>query len=348
MARVCLFIALLGLAGCTQNPIKGLDMFDDYSVLSIPRSAINIGAEWQEGIGPNGPGLDASSLMVSHSHDTVESNSNFGVKAGGALLDLMKLSGGIRNKVEVRLENVEVVTVADLSKVKVEAGNAVLYEGIRVGKISMRTEPTVAFEVRDAAIKKFGLSAVTVDADRQDVVVIDAKNVYVAYRIVRFAASTVKTTSTKFTTGLNRKLGGYTFQIYPDDAFGCMCEVVQGLPITVGNNIGHPRRNTCMANKPLKISAFNPALGPLSSGGLKTSYLYPWGKLAKKPILLNARTRDGYFETDTLEIDATFSQTALSCMPFAEEMFNDDHSVLTLNTVRYKFSTDRSAKAPGW
>jgi hypothetical protein len=324
-------------------------VLDGYSILSTPRDDVRVGAQWQQGIGQDGPGAPLTDLSVTSSYSTLRTDTGLGAQVAANIYNLLNLSARARSRTAMVLNDVQVVTVSNISNLSIRPGSDVLYEAVRVGSFSISTADQFIAEVETAAIQEFGNSRVSFSADGLGRMTIDAKNVFVAYRVITLGEPSVSRKVKKLKSVMPVTINDYAITVRPDQAIWCACPISSDGRSVVGKGPTQGQLNQCESRNPLSVSVENFSLGLPGSGGLKKTFPYNWRSLDQGAVTLDTRIKNAAIEVDKLRIDAVLSTlVTLDCLVVGEEVFNEDVSSVEVVFIKYPFSPRPNPSAVGW
>jgi hypothetical protein len=182
------------LAGCggAQHPVgvNAEGPLAGFKVLELPRTEIDLGAVWIDGVGPQSVGLGARELVTvgSLSRGTIVSHGAF---SAGVAVGLGNWFGGTATastttSARVTIEEASIVRVANASTLPHVAGTRYLWEAVRAERFSIEdaTKSSAELAMRTHAL----LPSAQVSAIGEHSLAIQARNVFVAYRVISFVA----------------------------------------------------------------------------------------------------------------------------------------------------------------
>lgn len=326
------FLSLTPLSLAAQS-------FDGFVRLSTPRQEVPIGARWQQGIGPDAPGVSPSSVRVSRSYSALTADSNFRTAVQASIISWLGLSGDLRRSTEIRMEDVEVHTLADMREASLEPGNHILYEAIRVGKLRVRTTAGGRTAVQAALQRSIGSGSV--EAEGGNTFVADGVDLFVGYRVIELRAPRVSRNSYRIRGAQRQVMGNYevSFNIAP--YVNCICR---------GRAIGASATNLgeCAQNNPLRVYVENRTGGPTGGGGTQQAFDVFLRSNTQPSLLIASRARSGYFEVDRMVVRAWLAERVQrDCMMIEGSEFNGASRV-EISRIRYPFRALQQPRAPGW
>lgn len=332
-------LALLVIFGCSHQPFEG------FKPLSLVRSDIPIGAQWQQGIGPNGLGASSNNLTTVSSFDALETSEGLGAEIKASLFERIQLSAQAINETSIKLRKIEVLRVSDLEDVSSLPGTEIIYEAIRVGQIEIDTLQKYSTNLRHIASPEISSIEISTDSNGRTKAI--ANNVFIAYRVVSFGEATVSSNSATLSGSLPLSLGEYTVEVHAGHAIKCMCPYDGNGRMQVGAGPSPRVIDQCAAQYPLVVVVSNSSLGQVGSGGLERVVSYKWHAPS---ITLDTRFLSGKIEVDILRVRASLgTMVQANCLYFSEGLFNKEHSNVEIVTVTYPItSQDSPVAAGGW
>jgi hypothetical protein len=202
-------------------------IFRDYAALTVPRADIPVGAEWIPGVGPNGDGAsDNISVAAGMSASTINTTLHRKIAFGlGSLLGLDADSATDRT---VGLEGIEIHRVKDIGKLRLAAGQQVLFEGIKAKRILVTVDKARSAQLQAAAQAKGIPITASIDAGSTRKITLDGSNLFLAYQVIALESPRVRE-ETKYHLGQDITLSNtYRFRF-------CECADAGGIKISMTN-----------------------------------------------------------------------------------------------------------------
>jgi hypothetical protein len=174
--------------------------------MPLPRENVPIGALWNLSLGPMGNGVSQELLNVTQSFNDISSNieNQF---SSSLNLTLLKYIGGkssfdATSKAEYKIENVSIVSLNSPDILKNSVGQVLLYEAIKINKISISLDKTKEFEVKADLQKIFKQVDIEheTDINNRKNITISGVNLYIAYRLVKIENARTETKKLKFSS----------------------------------------------------------------------------------------------------------------------------------------------------
>jgi hypothetical protein len=245
------------------------------------------------------------------------------------------------------LEDVQILTLQNLTDGAVRANNDVLYEAVKVGQYKITLDAALGADISTSAIQKLGGSLGIVKVDGADVKEAKGTDLVVAYRVVRLGAPSTKKTTQRLKGSGAYSLGDYSIRLNPGGAALCICPLTQDGKFQPGQAPTPALRGKCQTEHPFQVAIENYAAGVPGTPGVKKQMSVGWG--SSDAIVLDARMTRSTVEVDILTFKTELStMVTRACFTFGEDMFNEDLSRLELTTQSYPISTVARPSAPGW
>jgi hypothetical protein len=163
-----------------------------FTIMGLPRSTVDVGALWTQGIGPTQGSSGVTRLqtrsLTSSEISTVQ-NVDVSIVANMMRLFGAGASGSSAVSSDVKLTGLSIVTVGDASKLRSAAGNMYLWEAVRADQFTMTTSQADAasahLKIKDTTSADKIEERVTGNGS-VDLNVAGSK-LYVAYRVVKIS-----------------------------------------------------------------------------------------------------------------------------------------------------------------
>lgn len=187
-------VAFVGTLSVLAVPAsaQSTGLFKEYTALVTPRDDLPIGAVWLPSIGPDG-NWDETNITKTSGANSISLNSSLKRQIGLGLGNLLGLNGGANVIRSVKVDGIEIHRVADISKLKINAGQQVLYEGIKARRIELTVD---AGATADLTVKAQSLGVPIVAAasgGNTSKVTLDGSNLFLAYQVISLGVPKVKT-----------------------------------------------------------------------------------------------------------------------------------------------------------
>lgn len=160
-------------------------VFRDYVALTVPRENIPVGAEWIPGVGPNGEAA-SDNVNVSFGMSGTSITTNLRRKIAFGLGSLLGLDGNTATERTITLEDIEIHRVKDIARLRLAAGQQVLFEGIKAKSISIKVDKSKGAQIEAAANAKGLPITASVDAGDSRRITIDGSDLFLAYQVISF------------------------------------------------------------------------------------------------------------------------------------------------------------------
>lgn len=340
-----LSLCTLLITGCAsvQTATPSTDIFNGFTLLTAPRSEVEVGAQWIQGRGTTGKGLDPAQLKTVRSFSTLTSGSSFGANLTASLSDQLGLSSETRGASHMTLHDVEIVTINDLASANLRPGNDYIYEALKVGRIVIDGASSANSAVRAAAIREFGTARVEGGITGESKIEINASDLYFAYRVISIDAPAVKTKRIRVSGPEDYEIGEYEISVGVLEAAKCMCTNPDGtyraiLEPTVSDSYwrchnNHPEQEIRVRNRHQAAVAHDAA-----------SYV----TLPKGGIVFTQQASNS-LRIDYMDFNLVISQKRLNqCFPGPWNWYDPNYSFVELRTMHYPIRSLKAPSAPGW
>lgn len=338
-----LFLSLIGCSSSMPNngSVETVE-YEGFQSLSVPRAEIPIGARWEQGIGPVGHGAHPHELRASPSLSTLTSNSTLDANVRVSIASWLGLSTSQQQTTKLSLSDVEIVSVPDLFVLGIQPGNHVLFEAIRVGRITLSRETGVITDIESSVLERLQNSQFNISAKDSNALTLDGDNLYVAYRVVTLNEPNVERSRKRFTSIKRTEIANYSVSFNINRITNCACGTTPE-----SNPSGHDRGPHCLEHEPLQVAVENLYSGMPGSGGERRMFDY-YLRANQPSVVIGSRTRSGYIEVDRLTIDAKMSNMLWAVCRVLEGYEFDSSSQMELATIQYRYRTLSRPQAPGW
>lgn len=233
---VLLFMMTIVVDCCVAQWNGGV--FAGFSKLSLPRETIPLGAIWTD-MGPLGTGVRQDQLATTRgiSRFTESGDQAFALDVKGKMASFLSAKLGITSFQQLELRGLSIVTVVDVDVLRMNIGNQILYEGVRVDSLFFTTNKDVAASLAVQIPKALTGATIEVKSEfgKDSQVIVSGAGLYVAYRIVELERGRTKrkrarfsseggsvTGQTKLSSTYSTRVGDYTVTICPCEILGCM------------------------------------------------------------------------------------------------------------------------------
>lgn len=196
-------LAVLLLSALTITPVhaQSTGLFKDYDALATPRANLPIGAQWIPTVGPGGAG-DPTNVSITQGVSSNTLSTNVKKQIAFVLGNLLGIGGGSTTVTSVELSDIEIHRVADLSLLKISAGQQVLFEGVKAGKITMTVDKESALKLNaNAAARGVPITA-SADMGNMRKVTLDGSNLFLAYQVISLGVPKVTIKSHRYKESL--------------------------------------------------------------------------------------------------------------------------------------------------
>lgn len=179
-------LVVLVLGACTVRPAfipAPRKVFDHFVALPRPVHDLAVGALWIEGHGTYGAGAAPDNLETQAGISGVTIDNDLAASLSLGFLQYLDLDPTLQSKVTVRLNDVTLVRVKDMSALGEPVEQPRVYEALRAGSATITAMKDVGVAI-EASASEHGLPVVgRGSSGRQSTFSIEAKDVYLAVRI---------------------------------------------------------------------------------------------------------------------------------------------------------------------
>jgi hypothetical protein len=180
-------LALSALAGCASFSTKlgNRALLGGYKIMDAPTSEVPIGARWQQGYGPVGPGAAAENIVTRRSFSslTLSRAARRGLEI--RMAEYIGLQPGSSAKLSASVSEISVSSVKDSAKLGYQPGDAFLSDAMKASKITITTESQAEAELV-AGLQARGLRVASQGtAEGQETLTVEGVDLFFAYRVVR-------------------------------------------------------------------------------------------------------------------------------------------------------------------
>lgn len=316
--------------------------------MKIPRADVPVGAVWQQGIGPNGAGAPPEALQLSAAPSVMTSNSQFKLGAELSILQWLGLTTSLAGTTKVNITDVQTLTVKDITALRVQPGNQVIYEAVKVGGFSVQTDSSSQAAMK-AALEQRSLN---VKAETGNSLVVSGSNLYVAYRVITLnAPKIISRKKQELRYEREFQLGSYRLNFRTGGFLNCICSEVDKID-------DHSRLHDCEKSNPVLMIAESetrsPAIGEMMRKQVRLQ-LHNDG-IPPGPVVLFTASGSGFIEVDRINVRAAVQMPVgtqklpsggTGCLMLTDHRFKEGSEV-ELVTIRYPFKPFDKPSAGGW
>ena len=204
-----------------------------------------LGALWIQGYGPTGEGAATDNLVTVKSLNGVTIDRNTQISLFSGILNLLGVDPSYRSRVSIRLGNVTIVRVKDISKLEGPAGEPRLFEALKAGTVTISTENDAGLGLSS---RYSPTSTITGrgDASRKRSFSIDGSDLFIAFRVATLketAAKEIELPLRRVKGGVEATLEPYRIKVDTADLDNCVCGAPSG-----------EAASNCMAEKAVSLS----------------------------------------------------------------------------------------------
>ncbi|WP_299528972.1 hypothetical protein [Ulvibacterium sp.] len=164
---------------------KVSDPFKDYTVLSIPRENLPLGANWIQGIGPSESGKGNIDLTNKKSLSTFNLSQEFKNKLGLALFSFIGIDEQYQRKVNLEIQKMSIVRPSSITDLGLIPGKSFLFEGIIIEDFSMKYDKGLGIDLEAKIETKLDNIDVEGNFGNTKNISVKGENVFLAYRVLK-------------------------------------------------------------------------------------------------------------------------------------------------------------------
>jgi hypothetical protein len=184
-------LIFMSFANLIARNLSTIDPFDGFKIMTLPRENVPIGALWNISLGPIGNGVSSEFLQNSKSYSNFNqiSDKNFSDAINLGLQNYMNLNGkySANTKSQFKVEDISIVTLNSTDVLKNSIGQYIVYEAIKINKISVTVEKNKDLEIKAGLFKLFQNLDITNETEVKNEKKLEMSGVglYIAYRVVK-------------------------------------------------------------------------------------------------------------------------------------------------------------------
>ena len=315
-------------------------MLDGFTVMKLPRADINIGAEWNNGIGTNGNGVASDNLIISNSINSYELGKDFKQKLELSIFNFLNLDATYSNSITISFSKLNIYTVKDFSKANIRSGQSIIYEGIKADSIFIKTNSGVDNEVKANITKKLKTIDISTSGDFSKGVTISGNELFLAYRVFNLGRTKVKKYSKKIETPIKGitevKIKDYEFAFDNSEIRKCLNS---GSTKSDEDNI-----KECFSKNSVRVNAKN--YFNMSASGKPFNFTVNVQNGKRETITLLPIRKNNRIYTDIIEISYLIHYQAFAVMGLLAT--DSEASKVTLIRTETPFKIIENAWASGW
>lgn len=314
-------------------------MLEGFTVMKLPRAEINIGAEWNNGIGTNGNGVPSDNLIISQSISSYDLDKSFKQNLELSIFNFLDLGAGYSNSIKISFNKLNIYSVKDFSKANVRSGQSILYEGIKADSIYIKINTDIANELKADITKKLKTVNINTNGDFNKGVTISGSGLFLAYRVFNLGKTKVKKYSKEIVTpekGITEvKIKDYEFAFDNSDIRNCLFS---------NGNLDKNKIEECLSENVIKVFAKNYA--NVGINGENLNFTIKIKNNIQEKIRLFPIRKNGKMYSDNIVIAYLIHNQALAVMGILAT--DNEVSKVTLIRTETPFKILKNAKAPGW
>lgn len=189
MLRYATIFVISLLIGCTpNNNLRNTisDPLTGYQIMDNPRSSVPLGAIWINNFGPNGNGIDATDIEQIRGIESYTYTSQINADMTAKLANMLGISGNIAKRVSLTLQGIEIYRVKDIFLSTAVAGENILYEAVKVQKITAESTSGGIAEISSQLQSKGIPFVIDIGGSGGQRASIDGSNLFIAFKVISF------------------------------------------------------------------------------------------------------------------------------------------------------------------
>ena len=171
--------------------VQGQGIFDGFKILNIPREDIPLGAEWINGVGPNGLGTSDDNITINRSIKSDEIDMSFKQSIDLSILSYFNLGADYFSTTSIDYTNLTIYTVKDFSKINLRNGQFVIYECIKADSIFLKVNKDINGALKLKLDEKLKDLKLTSSSNFKKGVTFSGKQLFLAYRVFELGKTKV-------------------------------------------------------------------------------------------------------------------------------------------------------------
>jgi hypothetical protein len=185
--------------------VFGQNIIDGFKVMNLPRQDINLGAEWINGIGPNGNGATLDNITANKSISDYELDKDFKNRLNLALFNFLNLDAGFAQSTTINFKNLNIYTIKDFSKLSIRSNQSLLYEGIKADSIYIKIDKNLDASLGVKLNEKLKEVDANLNGNIQKGITIAGDKLFLAYRVFTLG----RTNNKKYVKKIGTPNGGF-------------------------------------------------------------------------------------------------------------------------------------------
>lgn len=188
-------------AGAPKFIPTGKGLFEGFVALGEPRVAVPVGALWVQNFGPYGQAAEESNVETVRSLSGISLNRDLQLKLTLGIVNLLNLDPGFSGNVTAQFSDLSIVRVKDMSRLAGAKGEPRIYEALKAGSVTVRTQNEVGLDISgNLKVKGIQVSGAS-NGGRSRTFTIEAKDMFIAIKV-----GSLETTRTQVQTLVLRTL----------------------------------------------------------------------------------------------------------------------------------------------
>ncbi len=318
----------------------GQKFLEGFKVLNLPRGYIPIGAEWNNGVGPNGDGVSEDNITAVKSINSLDIDKTTKLNLDLSILSFLNLGIDYLKYSTINYKNLKIYTVKDFSKTNIRSGQVIIYEAIKADSISLKLTKVLEGDIKLKFDEKLKELQITDTSKFKNAVTLNGDNLFLAYRIFELS----KTKVTKKQKDIDNTNGGtikelnlmdYAFKFYPSKYENCIKS-----NLDKNGWVNNDFKELCNKNYPISLEIQN--FKNTGIDGMPLSERKPIYNMAKQNIVFTNRA-NSKIVTDFIEV--YFMRTPTNPVIF---FFMERGSKISITRTETSLKMLKNPSAPGW
>lgn len=175
--KITFLILISPIILLSQNPLSG------FKILKMPRDHAEIGAEWIDGTGPNGKGVNQENISISKSFENYSIDKSTKISLDASIMNYFNINSNLTKSVKIEYHNLKIFTIKDLYKTNLKSGQKILYEYIKADSISIYSDLQFYGDIKLKIEERFKSTNITNTNNIGRTVKFSGDKLILAYRV---------------------------------------------------------------------------------------------------------------------------------------------------------------------
>jgi len=179
--------AFTALAGCATLPTRfgSRSLLGGFRIMEAPTSELPIGALWQQGYGPIGPGAPAEEVATRRSFDSLSLSRAARSGLEIRMAEYLGLQPQSSAKLSATISEISVLSVRDPAKLGYGPGDTYVSDAMKASKITITTEDAAEADLLAGMVSQRVRVTARGSAQGQETLTFEGVDLFFAYRVVR-------------------------------------------------------------------------------------------------------------------------------------------------------------------